>query len=409
MAVIWWYCGSYMKRFIFVCLGYALLAGLGFAETKVETNIEGGNAEIVSVDDSTITFRPQLRDTKGWWFYWRFDVFGAQGKTIALQCADRNCFDAEGIAVSFDAGKTWKYTGRKGVDFKKGRLSLSIPEGAERVGLSFAIPYTSEHLDALLKKYSDRPEFKVRPLAKTKKGRQNIYITLEPVGRDATRKIAFTARHHACEMTANYVIDGIVSRYFSDTPQGKWARENLAVFIVPFVDYDGVLDGDQGKNRKPHDHNRDYVEALHPSVRAIKQMLPEWGGDKLRYALDIHCPYISKRNPKDINDRLFFTAPQSEKANRNLEKFMASLSNELAKSPDRPQLNPDDIVKYGTMWNKLKEPVNFKFWAERLPSVEFAASLEIPYTNISGKWKATPENAKHIGEKIIDATADFLK
>lgn len=95
------------------------------------------------------------------------------------------------------------------------------------------------------------------------------------------------------------------------------------------------------------------------NVRAIKQTLPEWGGDKLRYALDIHCPYISKRNPKDINDRLFFTAPQSEKANRNLEKFMAS--------------------------------------------------LEIPYTNISGKWKATPENAKHIGEKIVDATADFLK
>ncbi len=60
------------------------------------------------------------------------------------------------------------------------------------------------------------------------------------------------------------------------------------------------------------------------------------GRGKLRYALDIHCPYISKRNPKDINDRLFFTAPQSEKANRNLEKFMAPLSNELAKSPDRP-------------------------------------------------------------------------
>lgn len=143
--------------------------------------------------------------------------------------------------------------------------------------------------------------------------------------------------------------------------------------------------------------------------RAIKQTLPEWGGDKQRYALDIHCPYISKRNPKDINDRLFFTAPQSEKANRNLEKFMASLSNELAKSPDRPQLNPDDIVKYGTMRNRLKDHANFKFWAKRLPSVGFVASLEIPYTNISGKWKATPENAKHIGEKIVDATADFLK
>ena len=108
---------------------------------------------------------------------------------------------------------------------------------------------------------------------------------------------------------------GILSRYVSDTPQGKRPRD--------------------------------------------KADAARMGRGKLRYALDIHCPYISKRNPKDINDRLFFTAPQSEKANRNLEKFMAP--------------------------------------------------LEIPYTNISGKWKATPENAKHIGEKIVDATADFLK
>lgn len=50
-----------------------------------------------------------------------------------------------------------------------------------------------------------------------------------------------------------------------------------------------------------------------------------------------------------------------------------------------PKLNPDDIVKYGTMRNRLKDHANFKFWAKRLPSVGFVASLEIPYTNISGK------------------------
>ena len=75
---------------------------------------------------------------------------------------------------------------------------------------------------------------------------------------------------------------GILSRYVSDTPQGTRPRD--------------------------------------------KADAARMGRGKLRYALDIHCPYISKRNPKDINDRLFFTAPQSEKANRNLEKFMASLS-----------------------------------------------------------------------------------
>lgn len=58
---------------------------------------------------------------------------------------------------------------------------------------------------------------------------------------------------------------GILSRYVSDTPQGKRPRD--------------------------------------------KADAARMGRGKLRYALDIHCPYISKRNPKDINDRLFFTAP----------------------------------------------------------------------------------------------------
>lgn len=396
-----------MKCLIFFASVALLWAGTSFAELAVDKNVDGGNAEIVSIDGNTITFRPELRDTKGWWFYWRFDILGAGGKTVTLQCADKNCFDYEGAAVSFDGGKTWKYTGHESVDFKNRRLSISVPADAERVGVSFAIPYTPKNFDALLKKYADRPELKKRVLAETKKGRNNFRITLEPVGRAAQKKIAFTARHHACEMPANYVIDGIVSRYFSDTPQGKWARKNLAVLIVPFVDYDGVVDGDQGKNRIPHDHNRDYVDEIHPSVRAIKKLLPEWGGGNLIFAIDINCPYISLRNPEDINDRLFFTAPQTQKANDNLEEFMLRFSKHLSKAPDRPQMKPNDIAKYGTKWNKLKQPLLFKFWAERLPSVKFAASLEVPYTNISGKWVATPENLEYIGEKLLDTAVEY--
>lgn len=396
-----------MKCLKFLAAAVFFCADVVFAEIAVDKNVEGGNAEIVSIENGTITFRPELRDTKGWWFYWRFDILGADGKTVVLQCADKNCFDYEGAAVSFDDGKTWKYTGHKSVDFKNRRLSISVPEGAKRVGVSFAIPYTPKNFDALLKKYADRPELKVHPLAKTKKGRDNFHITLEPVGRAAKGKIAFTARHHACEMSANYVIDGIISRYFSDTPQGRRARENLAILIVPFVDYDGVVDGDQGKNRIPHDHNRDYADGIYPSVRAIKNLLPAWGGENLRFAMDIHCPYISLRNPKDINDRLFFTAPQTQKANDNLEEFMLLFSKYLSEDATRPQLNPKDIVKYGTKWNKIKKPILFKFWAERLPSAKFSASLEVPYTNISGKWVATPENLQYIGEKLLDTALEY--
>ena len=36
--------------------------------------------------------------------------------------------------------------------------------------------------------------------------------------------------------------------------------KEFKILCVPFVDFDGVVDGDQGKGRNSHDHNRDYCE-----------------------------------------------------------------------------------------------------------------------------------------------------
>lgn len=59
------------------------------------------------------------------------------------------------------------------------------------------------------------------------------------------------------------------------------------------MDKDGVEDGDQGKNRLPHDHNRDYTgESIYASVRASRDFVPHWSVGRLKFALDMHCPYI---------------------------------------------------------------------------------------------------------------------
>ena len=74
--------------------------------------------------------------------------------------------------------------------------------------------------------------------------------------------------------------------------------KRVEFFVVPFVDKDGVEDGDQGKNRRPHDHNRDYGgradgdHSIYASTRALRERIPAWSGGKLRVALDLHCPWI---------------------------------------------------------------------------------------------------------------------
>jgi hypothetical protein len=59
------------------------------ARTKDEIHIHhdfpGGNIVVEEITGDIITLRPDLRDTEGHWFYWYFEVNGAQGRTLTLQ------------------------------------------------------------------------------------------------------------------------------------------------------------------------------------------------------------------------------------------------------------------------------------------------------------------------------------
>jgi hypothetical protein len=56
------------------------------------------------------------------------------------------------------------------------------------------------------------------------------------------------------------------------------------------VDKDGVEAGDQGKNRMPHDHNRDYGDnPIYPEIQAISDIAHKY---KIHFAIDFHCPAL---------------------------------------------------------------------------------------------------------------------
>ena len=72
-----------------------------------------------------------------------------------------------------------------------------------------------------------------------------------------------------------YVMEGLVATFFEDSELGAWLRENVELTVVPFVDMDGAVEGDQGKHRLPHDHNRDYTEFLYPETAAVASLMAE--------------------------------------------------------------------------------------------------------------------------------------
>lgn len=76
---------------------------------------------------------------------------------------------------------------------------------------------------------------------------------------------------------------------------------DTTVFCVPMVDYDGVLDGDQGKTRYPYDHNRDYdanVPPLYPETSAIRMYIDR---NNVLCGFDFHSPWHMYQQ----NDKVF--------------------------------------------------------------------------------------------------------
>ena len=98
----------------------------------------------------------------------------------------------------------------------------------------------------------------------------------------------------------------------SETPEGRWIRKNLRCLFVPFMDCDGVEDGDPGKNRQPHDHNRDYIAELYPEVKAFKKLIHSETASKRLVFFDMHAPQVRGTDEHPAHDNFFTMGPPPE-------------------------------------------------------------------------------------------------
>ena len=265
--------------------------GGDIAHVTIDADYPGGNIVVERVEGNTVYLRPDLRDTEGWWFYWNFRVRGAQGRVLTFQFSGGNPVGVRGPAVSIDEGRTWSWMGPEvGSDAS---FTYTLAADVEEVRFCLAAPYQEKDLHRFLAQHQGNPNLRVEELCRTPHGRSVERLHVGRLDGSPPFRILVTARHHACEMMASYVLEGLLAAALAETDDGRWIRENVEVLAIPFVDKDGVEEGDQGKNRKPRDHNRDYAGmSIHPSVVALRTFVPNWSGGRLCATFDLHCPYI---------------------------------------------------------------------------------------------------------------------
>ncbi len=362
---------------------------------EIGSTIPAGNIIVENIGAEEVRIRQDLRDTEGDWFWWCFEVRGAGAKTVRFRFTGSDVIGTRGPAISTDAGLNWRWLGRGAVDGKSfvHRFDPQVP--ATR--FAFAIPYTERDLQRFL---NGRKGVRVESLCQTKKGRTAERLRFGSASPSAI-KVLLTARHHCCECIASYAMEGLLEAALED----RWLNTNVAFAAIPFVDKDGVEDGDQGKNRRPRDHNRDYDgESVHPTVRAIRSWVPEWGAGSLKFALDMHCPWIRGEHNEDI----YFPGGEEPRNWNEILKF-AGLLQKLNRGP-LPYSTANN-VPFGTAWNtsaNYAQGMSFARWATGQKGIRAAGTIEIPYANC-GTTDVTAQSARSLGHSLAAALREYLR
>jgi len=373
------------------------------ATLTVDADFPGGNLLVEKIDGDAVWVRQDLRDTRGTWFWWHFRVRGAAGRTLTFHFTNGNVLGVRGPAVSTDGGGTWAWLGRRAVRGTSFRYAFA-PDAGE-VRFCFAMPYFEADLKRFLKRFKGSPHLKVSTLCKSRKGRGVERLRVGRVTGEPDHRVVVTCRHHCCECMASYSLEGIVEAVLADTPDGRWLRRHVELMAIPFMDKDGVEDGDQGKNRKPHDHNRDYgATCIYPSVQAIRELVPRWSRGKLHAAFDLHCPHIRGTH----NEAIYMVGSPSEpiwRAQRAFGKLLETLR--TGPLPYHARNN----LAFGKGWNTHRNYGDGKSssrWMGEQPGIWLATSFEIPYANASGQ-PVTAHSARAFGHDLAKALRRFLE
>jgi hypothetical protein len=352
----------------------------------IHSEFPGGNILVDACDGQQVELRPALRDTKGQWFYWYFEVNVETPRTVRFNFPkDKNsCIGVHGPAVSTDGGKSWDWLSEDRFDASH-TWSYHFKQANVPHRFAVCLPYVSENLNQFSKEL--KPAFDMTEFCISNAGRS--VPAWDHSSQSHSPKVIVTARQHACESSGSFVMEGMLN---------FWAKlpESPSFLAIPFMDMDGVANGDQGKNRQPHDHNRDYQPPhLYSESKALVDYIT--GLQQTFVLLDLHCPYIKN----DINETAYLVGSRIPEMALKQKAFCQQLEHCAAGLP----FTADNLFEYGRGWNTASNYLQGKSlsaWTEAQAHCELSVTVEIPYANAEGT-RINPDRLRKFGASLAAA------
>ncbi|MFO7937060.1 MAG: M14 family zinc carboxypeptidase [Kiritimatiellia bacterium] len=396
---------STFRQFVFVlafCFGVMSGAVPALAELVIDKNLPAANIRVERIDGDRVLLQNELRDNSGWWFYWAFRVTGAAGRTLTFEFTNGDSVGTRGPCVSLDRGENWTYAADS---FTRNSFIYTFPENAGEVWFAMGMIYTQRNWEAFLTRHAAHRDYiETGTLGVSRKGRPVERARFGCINKPPVYRIWLSARHHANEMMASYVLEGALDAVLADDELGAWMRDKVEFMVVPFVDKDGVEDGDQGKNRKPHDHNRDYDQFLYPETTAITNWIAMHAQGKLDIVLDIHCPWIRGKHNEWVY-QVYTEHSENAKMQRRFGEILEKVQR------GGMDYKVADDLPFGQSWNKglnYSAGRSFKHWVlDSVPTNRISTTYEIPFATANSAT-VTRESCREFGEDTVVVFRQFL-
>ncbi len=351
---------------------------------KITKDFPGGNIKVNSISQNTVFLEQEIRDTMEWWFWWNFKIEVEKPQTIRFVFTNGEVVHKKGVCFRFE-DQPFEYN----IDARVSSSEFIFNfDKAGTWQFAFSIPYQVQDFKNFLVTLKNKPN--LVSVGKSEQGRDLMIIDENPAAKEA---IVMTCRHHACESVAAFSMEGAVEHWLTS---GFTKKYRLIVF--PFVDIDGVENGDQGKSRSPHDHNRDYIEQpIYQSVKILKQIASEVS---VKCLFDMHCP-AAYGGLHDHLSLIGLSEPYD-----SAQKRFSQILQQTAKELNCPiDYNPQNDILFGTHWNKNISTCCSRYFAEQ--GAELSFSFEHPFAGDMPK-PYSPSDMRAFGKVFAISVEKYL-
>jgi hypothetical protein len=353
---------------------------------RIHSDFPTGNGLVVVSPDDGIMLDRDIRDSSGDRWYWHVRLQPSVSTTVRIRTARPLILGRFGPAVRRDGTYEWLHATPQ----PDGDFEVELTTGAD-IRICATLPYGPDELDVFRRHSQSSVNWRTLTISE-----QNRPVPLLAVGSPgAPNLLILTARHHACEATASYVLEGAVDRFVAYRRDNHPVSRRCELVAVPVVDIDGVYQGDQGKGRRPWDHNRDY--GPHSRYHAVAAMRSYLAGDtRPTFALDLHTPGL--RGP--LEERPYVVASGDPGDEDRARELLAALDREGSSR----QGEPVTMLMLDGEWNSVdsRGQRSCSAWLRSRPATRLGLTIEYPNAVNRGN-PITPHLAREFGAALMQA------